>query len=78
MPLLNYTENMNTLNVTIKPSADHSQNIQIEMDVSQFERMAIALGFFNQEFLESLDRAESDYKAGRVKKIKSLKSLTRQ
>lgn len=68
---------MNTLNITIKPLAARPKKIQIEMDVSRFERMAMTLGFFNQEFLESLDRAESDYKAGRVKKIKSLKSLAK-
>jgi len=45
------------------------------MDVEKFERLAADLGFFSPEFLKSLDRAEKDYRAGRFKKIKSLKEL---
>lgn len=45
------------------------------MDADKFERLAANLGFLNTEFLKSLEEAEKDYKAGRIKKIKSLKEL---
>jgi len=45
------------------------------MDADKFERLAADLGLFSPEFLKSLNRAEKDYKAGRIKKIKSLKEL---
>ena len=50
---------MSSLNITI----DHKTNrrkILIEMDAEKFERLAASFGFFNPEFLESLDRAEDD------------------
>ena len=45
------------------------------MDAEKLERFAADFGFFSQEFLKSLDRAEKDYKKGRVQKIKNLKQL---
>jgi predicted nucleic acid-binding protein len=68
---------MASLTITIKPHANHHKRILVEMDVEKLERLASALGLFNPEFLKSLDRAERDYKAGRIKKIKSLKELRR-
>ena len=66
---------MASLTITIKPRANHSRKILVEMDADKFERLAANLGLFNPEFLESLDRAEKDYKADRITKIKSLKEL---
>jgi len=66
---------MASLTITIKPRANHPRKILIEMDSEKFERLAANLGLFNPEFLKSLERAEKDYKAGRIKKIKSLKEL---
>jgi hypothetical protein len=68
---------MASLTITIKPHANHHKRILVEMDVEKLERLASALGLFNPEFLKSLDRAEKDYKGGRIKKIKSLKELRR-
>lgn len=68
---------MASLTVTIKPRINHSQKILVEMDAEKFERLAANLGFFSSEFINSLNQAEKDYKAGRVKKIKSLKELRR-
>jgi hypothetical protein len=68
---------MASLTITIKPHANHHKRILVEMDVEKLERLASALGLFNPEFLKSLDRAERDYKGGRIKKIKSLKELRR-
>jgi len=66
---------MASLTITIKPHVNHPKKILIEMDAEKFEKLAADLGLFNPEFLKSLDRAEKDYKAGRIKKIKSLKEL---
>ena len=67
---------MASLNITIKPCATRSQKkFLIELDAEKFEKLAADFGFFNSEFLESLDRAEKDYRAGRVKKIPNSVSL---
>jgi len=66
---------MSSLTVTIKQSRSRAKKILIEMDAEKFERLAATLGFFSPDFLKSLDRAEKDYKAGRFRKIKSLKEL---
>lgn len=66
---------MASLTITIKPQVNQRRKILVEMDAEKFERLAASLGFFNPEFLKSLDRAEKDYQAGRIKKIKSLKEL---
>jgi hypothetical protein len=66
---------MASLTVTIKPRVNHSQKILVEMDAEKFEKLVANLGLFSPEFLKSLDRAERDYKAGRIRRIKSLKEL---
>ena len=66
---------MASLTITIKPKTNRSRKILVEMDAEKFERLAANLGLFSPEFIKSLDRAEKDYKAGRTKKIKSLKEL---
>jgi hypothetical protein len=68
---------MASLTITIKPQVNHPKRILVEMDIEKLEKLAAALGLFNPEFLKSLDRAEKDYRAGRIKKIKSLKELTK-
>jgi len=65
---------MANLSITIIPKTKQ-RKILIEMDADRFEKLAASLGFFSDEFLESLRKAEKDYKAGRIKKIKSLKEL---
>lgn len=66
---------MVSLNITIKQKQNRSRRATIELDADKFERLAGIFGLFNPEFLKSLDRAEKDYKAGRIFKIKSLKDL---
>lgn len=65
---------MKSLTIDIKPNIK-SKKIVIEMDADKFEKLAGDFGFFNPEFLKSLDRAEKDYKTGRIKKISSLREL---
>lgn len=65
---------MSSLAITIKPNVGRKK-ILVELDVDKFERLAANLGFFSADFLKSLDKAEKDYRTGRVKKISSLKEL---
>lgn len=69
---------MRSLDVTLKPVSVGSRKIRIEVDADKFERLAADFGLFNPDFLKSLDRAEGDYRAGRVEKITSLKALRRR
>jgi hypothetical protein len=66
---------MEPLVINVKSSKNFKQKILIEIDADKFERLAANLGFFGPEFLKSLNRAEKDYRAGRTRKIKSLKEL---
>lgn len=61
--------------INIKYSKNLKRRVLIEIDADKFERIAASFGLFNAEFLKSLDRAENDYKASRVKKLKALKDL---
>jgi len=70
-------EIMVSLTLTIGSQVKNSKKILVEMDFEKFERLAANLGFFNQDFLKSVDLAEKDYKSGRIKKIKSLGELRR-
>jgi len=45
------------------------------MDADKLEKLAANFGFFSPEFLKSIERAERDYRTGKIKKIKSLKDL---
>lgn len=69
---------MSSLTIIIKPQTNHGQKFLVEMDADRFERLAANLGFFSPEFLASLSRAEKDLKAGRIRKIKSLKELRKK
>ena len=66
---------MASLGLKIKPVAKRPYKVRVEIDANQLERLAANFGFYNPEFLDSLDKGESDYKAGRVKKIFSLREL---
>lgn len=66
---------MNMLTLNIYPSPKNHGKFLVEIDADRLERLASVLGLYNPDFLESLARAEADEKAGRVKKLKSLKDL---
>jgi len=67
---------MASLLVKIKPkNSSKTRKFQIELDAEKFERMAANFGLFNPDFVKSIERAEADYRAGRTKKITSLKQL---
>ncbi|MFA4906488.1 MAG: hypothetical protein WC645_08305 [Candidatus Margulisiibacteriota bacterium] len=66
---------MASLAITLKATKDSARKILIEMDADKFERLAASLGLFNPAFLKSVDKAEKDYRAGKFKRIGSLKEL---
>ena len=61
--------------ITIEAKANYPKKFVVEIDAPRLEKLASALGLFNAEFLESLDRAERNYSAGKYRKVKSLKEL---
>lgn len=63
---------MATLEMTVKKK---NNRVVVEMDAERFEKLAADFGLFSAEFLSSLGRAERDLKAGRLRKIESLKEL---
>jgi hypothetical protein len=65
---------MASLTIAVKTQAK-SKKFIIELDAEKFEKIAANFGFFNPDFVASITRAEQDYQAGRIKKIKSLKDL---
>lgn len=66
---------MVSLNITIRQGKKRPRKTVVEFDANEFEKLAAHFGFFNPDFLKSLSRAERDAKAGRVKKLRSLKDL---
>ena len=64
---------MSSLELTIKK---RNHRVVVEMDADRFEKLAADFGFFSKDFLKSLERAEKDAKAGRTRKVQSLKELT--
>ncbi len=62
------------INTTVATSP---RKLVLELDAAQFEKLAGDFGFFSPEFIKSLERAEADAHAGRVRTITSLKELRR-
>jgi len=65
---------MASLNITISPRAGNKK-LTVELDAGKLEKLAANFGFFSDEFLRSIERAENDHKSNRTKKIKSLRQL---
>ena len=63
---------MSSLELTIKK---RNHRILVEMDADRFQKLAADFGFFSKDFLKSLEQAEKDVRAGRIRKIDSLKEL---
>ncbi|MDP3900010.1 MAG: hypothetical protein Q8Q23_02925 [bacterium] len=66
---------MVSLNIAVKTSTKSAKKLIIELDVNKFERIAASFGLFRDDFIDSIQRAEQDYRARRFKKIASLKDL---
>lgn len=69
---------MSEATISIKQKRGGTNKFNVEIDADKFEKLAASLGFFGKDFLKSLDRAEADYKAGRISKAKSLRELRRK
>lgn len=54
---------------------DDDEKIIVEIDKNQLEKLMGTLGWFSQDFLESIDRAEKDIEAGRIRKIDAFEEL---
>jgi len=65
---------MASLTLTVQPKIKE-RKITVTFDADKFERLAASFGLFNSEFLQSIDRAEADYRAGRYRAVRSLKSV---
>lgn len=52
-----------------------TKRVFVEVPAKRLEELADVLGMYNPAFLESLERAEADVKAGRVKRLRSIKDL---
>lgn len=66
-----------TQTITIKTTSV-GRKVIVELDADKLERLASHLGFYNPDFLQSIDRAEQDYKAGRVREVSSLRELRKR
>ena len=76
---IRYARPMATLPLTVSSPvrARGRRILRIEVNADRFERLAADFGLFNPDFLESVERAEADARAGRVREISSLRELQR-
>lgn len=58
-----------------KKHVGRKRYVTLTFDADRFERLAEVFGLYNPDFLESLDRAEANIRAGQLRKIKSFKDL---
>lgn len=66
---------MMNLALGIVKKSRNSKKIFVEVDAHRLERLADALGFYNPDFLQSLERAEQDIKRGRLTRFHMNKDL---
>lgn len=59
--------------MTVKRESESTYSVRF--DANRLEQIASALGFFTDSFKKNIDRAEADYRAGRVRRVKSLSEL---
>ncbi|MEK7151481.1 MAG: hypothetical protein AAB784_02080 [Patescibacteria group bacterium] len=64
-----------SLNITVQSIPRHPKKILVEMDADKFEKLAAGLGLFSDDFMDSLARAENEYRKKKYKKVASLKDL---
>jgi len=66
--------NTSSLIINIQPNST-KKTVTIEMDALRFERVAANLGFFNKEFIKSLESAERQIATKKLRKLNSLRDL---
>ena len=72
-----YSLPMNQISVTIKPTSK-GRKVLVELDADRLERLAANLGLYNPAFVESIERAERDFRTGHVRTISTLKEIRRK
>lgn len=65
------------ITVVSRPRVRGRRTLRIEVDADRLERLAANFGLFGPDFLVSLERAEREVRAGRTRKISSLRELRR-
>lgn len=66
---------MAPLSITLAPKTRTASRYTVEFDAVALERLAATCGWFHPDFLASVERAERDIRAGRVKRLRSFKDL---
>ena len=66
---------MQTATLPLTISKQRHDKVNIEVDRNRLERVVASLGLFTKDFIASLDRAEEDVQHGRVRAVRSLRSL---
>ena len=67
---------MNTLPITItKKEKANKTTFMVEFDADRFERIAASLGMISDDCLASIAQSEKEIKAGKTRKINSLRDL---
>lgn len=67
---------MKTVPITItKKLKNRKTTFTVEFDADRFEQVAAALGMFSEDFLAALAQSEKEIKAGKTRKISSLREL---
>ena len=66
---------MASMPVAVTRKAHRTSRYIVEFDADKLERLASACGWFHPEFIESVDRAEKDIRAGRMKVLRSFRDL---
>ncbi len=69
---------MKSSTLTIRTETRRPKSFSVRIDAYRFERLAANLGLFSKKFLRSLNRAETDYRKGRVREVTSLKELRKK
>lgn len=68
---------MPNLSIQFSPTNNKKEYV-VTLDAHRFERLAATFGFFNPDFIKSLDQAERDIKKGKIREITSLKELRKK
>lgn len=66
---------MASMPITVEKKQKKSAKYVVEFNALSLERLAAACGWYHPEFVTSIERAERDIKAGRVKRLRSFRDL---
>jgi hypothetical protein len=61
----------------LRVKTKNSDKLHIELDAGKFEKLLADFGYFSDDFIKSVERAEADFRGGKCKKIRSLKELSK-